>query len=115
MQLSRAAFAVILKFTENIDTFEALKTNIEVIAQTVTSEGPQKVKEIIQKLKTAKDADYEAMLKRWETANMMRKWTQQLRLSISEKANAEEEEKFRQEYNKAHPSAEPLTGQLSDE
>ena len=32
MQLSRAAFAVTLKFTENIDTFEALKTNIEVIA-----------------------------------------------------------------------------------
>ena len=46
---------------------------------------------------------------------MMRKWTQQLRLSISEKSNADEEEKFRQEYNKAHPSAEPLTGQLSEE
>lgn len=45
----------------------------------------------------------------------MRKWTQQIKLTISERTAAEAEEAFRQEYNTAHPSADPLTGQLSQE
>ena len=36
-------------------------------------------------------------------------------MTISEQTAAEEEEAFRKEYNEAHPSEEPLTGQLSED
>lgn len=45
----------------------------------------------------------------------MRKWTQQIKLNISERTVVEAEEAFRKEYNESNPSADPLTGQLSDE
>ena len=55
------------------------------------------------------------MLKRWETANQMRKWTQQVKLSISERTAKEADEAYRQEVNEANPSAEPLTGAFNEE
>lgn len=115
MQISRAAFAVILKFTEKIFNFEAFCDNVKLMAVDVQSEGAQKVKEIVSQLKSSKNADFEECLKRWETANQMRKWTQSIKLNISERTAAEEEQAFRDEYNKAHPSDDPLTGQLSEE
>ena len=45
----------------------------------------------------------------------MRKWTQQIKLSISERTAAEAEEAFRKEFNEANPSSDPLTGQLNAE
>ena len=55
------------------------------------------------------------MLKRWETANQMRKWTQKIKLDISERIAKEVEQAFRDEINEANPSAEPFTAPLSDE
>ena len=40
----------------------------------------------------------------------MRKWTQQIKLNISERTVVEAEEAFRKEYNESNPSADPLTG-----
>ena len=76
MKISRAAFAVILKFTEKLFTFEGLSDNIKLIALEKKSEGAQKVKDIVAQLKSSKDADFDKILKSWETANQMRKWTQ---------------------------------------
>ena len=45
----------------------------------------------------------------------MRKWTQSIKLTLSEAINAEVDHDFRNEVNSANPSAEPLTGMLSDE
>jgi hypothetical protein len=45
----------------------------------------------------------------------MRKWTQQVKLSISERTAKEADEAYRQEVNEANPSAEPLTGAFNEE
>ena len=44
----------------------------------------------------------------------MRKWTQQIRLALSEKIKEEVETKFRLELSEANPD-EPFTGDFSDE
>lgn len=66
-------------------------------------------------LKEQKSSEYEGLFKRWEFASQMRKWTQQVKLSIGDRTAKEAEEAFRQEWNEAHPSEEPLTGPLNDE
>ena len=45
----------------------------------------------------------------------MRKWTQQIKLSISERTVVEAEAAFRKEYSEANPSSDPLTGPLNEE
>ena len=69
MKISRAAFAVILKFTEKTFTFEGLNDNIKLIALEKQSEGAQKIKDIVAQLKSIKDEDFDKILKNWETAN----------------------------------------------
>jgi hypothetical protein len=55
------------------------------------------------------------MLKRFEIASQMRKWTQQVKLTTSERVQQETDKKFRETWEKAHPSEDPLSGQLSEE
>ena len=55
------------------------------------------------------------MVKRWETANQMRKWTQQIKLTVSERVNKEVEKAFRDGHHRAHPSEPELTGPLNEE
>ena len=45
----------------------------------------------------------------------MRKWTQKVKLNLSERVKADVERKFRKEITQANPSQEPFTGQFSDE
>ena len=45
----------------------------------------------------------------------MRKWISGVKLQISEKIEKEEDEKYRKDYADANPSADALTGQLTDE
>ena len=45
----------------------------------------------------------------------MRKWTQQVKLQTSERTQQEAELAYREAWNKAHPSENPLSGQLSDD
>ena len=44
----------------------------------------------------------------------MRKWTQLIKLSLSERIKIEEELALRNEINEANPSAEPFTGPFDD-
>jgi len=74
--ISRAAFAVIIKFTDMTIDFEGLNNQIETIASNLTTTGVQKLKDIISQLKEQENEDFEILSKRWETANQMRKWTQ---------------------------------------
>lgn len=55
------------------------------------------------------------LLKRWETASQMRKWTQSIKLTISERTAADAEQAFRDSWNEANPSQDPITGMLSAE
>ena len=45
----------------------------------------------------------------------MRKWTQQIKLTISENIRKQTEEAVRNEINEANPSAEPFTGPFNEE
>ena len=114
-EISRSAFAVLIKFSQTVMNFEGLNNEIAQFATEVTSDGVQKLKDIIGKLKESSKSEYDVLLKRWESANQMRKWTQQIKLNISERTAVEAEEAYRKEVNDANPSAEPLTGSLSDE
>jgi hypothetical protein len=49
--ISRAAFAVIIKFTDMTFDFEGLNNSIESIAANLTTTGVQKLKDIISQLK----------------------------------------------------------------
>lgn len=79
-------------------------------AVSVSSDGPQKLKEIVNKLKDEKSDEFNSLLKRWEAASQMRKWTQSIKLAISERVAAEAEQAFRDKYNADHPSEDALTG-----
>ena len=54
MRLQRAAFSVLLKFTDAIDSFQALIEEIDVIMASLANEGgmseDQKIKTTIQRL-----------------------------------------------------------------
>ena len=45
----------------------------------------------------------------------MRKWTQGIKLTLSESIKVEVENAYRKEINDANPSSEPFTGQFSDD
>jgi len=107
MNLSRAAFAVILKFSESVASFNAVK-------DLVIGCSGQAARDIVAKLKAEQAAEFEAVLKRWETASQIRKWTQQVKLETSEAAQKEAESALRTAWNEAHPSEEPLTGELTE-
>lgn len=75
-EISRSAFAVLIKFSQTEVDFEGLNNEVAQLATEVTSDGVQKLKDIIGKLKESSNSDYDVLLKRWESANQMRKWTQ---------------------------------------
>ena len=45
----------------------------------------------------------------------MRKWTQKVKLNLSERVTAEVEKKMRKEITAANPSKEPFSGQFDAE
>ena len=66
-RISRAAFAIMLKFTENIAEMTRLVKNVNSAADGLTeTDGVQKLKAIISKLK--EDEDFLNLSKRWEVA-----------------------------------------------
>ena len=66
--ISRAAFAVILKFSDSLMEFECLNNQVK-------EKGTTDVKAIVAALREAKTPEFEMLMKRWEVANQMRKWT----------------------------------------
>ena len=102
-RISRAAFAIMLKFTENIAEMTRLVKNVNSAADGLTeTDGVQKLKAIISKLK--EDEDFLNLSKRWEAACQMRKWTQSIKLAISERTALEADESLRKTWNEANPS-----------
>ena len=57
-RISRAAFSVILKFTDKVEMFKRLHEEIDTESEGVTSSGTQKLKDIISLLKENQSEDY---------------------------------------------------------
>ena len=66
--ISRAAFAAILKFSDSLSDFQKLNSEAK--------RNGSDVKAIVAAFREAKNEEFESLLKRWEQANQMRKWTQ---------------------------------------
>ena len=96
-----------MKLAEEIN---AIETELGQEAQ-----GPQKISSITLKLKEVQSDSFTSMLKQWETASQMRQWTQKIKLTMSERLNAEIENKLRDEITQANPSKEPFTDQFNEE
>lgn len=111
-RLTRAAFSVILKFSDKIEVFTKLIESVAKLSQDIgtNQEGSTKVVAITAKLKELEDEVFIQMLKLWEQASQMRKWTQRIKLNLSERITAEIEKAVRQEVSEANPSKQPLTG-----
>ena len=77
MRLSRAAFAVIIKFSEQIDLFRATWDEVEMMAMSIDSDtgAIARNNQIVTSVKESKAHEFEIMCKQWEQASQIRKWT----------------------------------------
>ena len=117
VKLTRAAFSVMLKFSDSVESFVKLVGVIEKTTNEIDDalNSEQTVKSIAIELKEEPNQNYLDLLKLWEQASLMRKWTQKVKLNLSERVKADVERKFRKEITQANPSQEPFTGQFSEE
>ena len=95
MRMSRAAFAVIVKFSDLFDEFSYLVDFLALQLETKKDTTPEEDDEIIKKMKEffPKSKD---LLKNWQSASRMRQWINEKKQSIIEK----EESKLSQEIQK---------------
>ena len=116
-KLTRAAFGVMIKFSDNFDSFLRLNQLIGKTSKDIGDgeQGAQKIKSITGLLKEQASDDFVSMLKQWEQASVMRKWTQKVKLNLSERLTTEVETKLREEVTAANPSKEPFTDQFNEE
>lgn len=116
-KLSRAAFSAMLKFTDNFESFLRLAEAIDRHSNEIGEEeqGDQKMRSIVNLLKEQTNDDFFSNLKQWEQAANMRKWTQKVKLNLSERLTSEVEAKLREEITAANPSKEPFTDQFNEE
>ena len=56
-----------------------------------------------------------ALMPKWEQASQMRKWTQKVKLNISERVKVDVETQLRDEITAANPSKEPFTDPFNEE
>jgi hypothetical protein len=65
MRLTKAAFAVILKYSETLDKFNCLTTDIEIIAISLPEDanGIAREKAIVKELSS--NSDFELLVSKW--------------------------------------------------
>ena len=92
MRLTRAAFSVIIKFSEQISIFRGLWDEVEMVGMGLDQQlsNAAKLNELAKELKEgAKASDFEILCKQWEQASQMRKWTQEMKKDLSESLKKE--------------------------
>ena len=68
------------------------------------STGLNSTSQLATSFKNTPSDEFTSLLKSWDKASMIRKWISSTKLEISERIEKEEAEKFKQEFNNAHPS-----------
>lgn len=118
MRLTRATFAVMLKFSGSLMNFGFLLADIYQIGQDIgdSVQGQERVENFLQYLRDIESNEhYESMSQKWEKASQMRQWTQVAKNETSERLKKEIEKQVRSEINEANPAQEPLDGPLTAE
>lgn len=106
MRVSRAAFGVMIKFSEFYDTFTHMVDEVDMQWHMLEgdSEREIKMKEAVKGV-----PHYEMVFKRWESASKMRQWVNEKKNNLIEKIKKEVEAEYKkkkdEEKNKA-PAAE---------
>ena len=63
-RLARAAFAVLVKFSQNTQTFMQLSVKLKFMQ--VEEQGEQKIRKLVQEMRAINDHDFVTLLKQWE-------------------------------------------------
>ena len=81
MELSRAAFAVMVKFTQKVELFAKLIEDVKAASDDIGAEeeGLTKTKTIVKTFRDQASDTFLELLKQWEQAALMRKWTSKVR------------------------------------
>ena len=117
VKLTRACFAVMLKFGDDINEFIKFIESVDFTSNDIgdAETGDMKVKSIVNQLKSSANEEYFMFLKQYEQAAQMRKWTQKAKLNLSERIEKEEEAKLREEITEANPSKEKFMDPFNDD
>ena len=91
LRTSRAAFSVMIKFSEFFEDFVALVDEIDMFWDEVKDEKDRDV-QLKEKIKTIKG--YEQIAKRWESASKMRQWINEKKKNLIERIKKEVETEY---------------------
>jgi len=91
MKVSRAAFAVMVKFSDLYDHFSQVTDELDLLWDDLKDDPERDIK-IKEQLK--QHAHYDQILKRWESASKMRLWIQEKKKNLAEKIKKQVEAKF---------------------
>ena len=99
--MARAAFAVILKFCQQEEAFRSVWDEVEMLGLSQDDDLPKaaKARKILQELKKQGGDDFEYICKMWESASMIRKWTQDLKTELMDKISLDCEQELIKEIN----------------
>jgi len=91
MRLSRAAFSVMIKFSEFFDDFISLVDEVDIRLEELQEDDEKdiKVKEYIKSL-----THYEQISKRWDSASKMRQWVNEKKKNLIERIKKEVETEY---------------------
>jgi hypothetical protein len=104
MRLSRAAFAVMIKFSEFFDDFQVIVDEVEMMWDQLEGDDERelKIKDHMKGL-----THYEHIAKRWESSSKMRQWINEKKKNLIERIKKEVELEYirkKEEEKKTQPS-----------
>jgi hypothetical protein len=103
MRLTRAAFGVMIRFSELYDSFLQLADTVDMEWSMLEGDEDREIK-MKELIKAA--PHYDSILKRWESAAKMRLWINEKKSNLAQKIQKEVEADFKKEKAKA-PEEKP--------
>jgi hypothetical protein len=114
MRLSRAAFGVMIKFSDFTDTIQNLVDEIDLLWDELNEDGERDLK-IREALKTV--PNFDNILKRWESASKMRTWISDKKKNLVNRITREVESEYikKKQEKKDEPAAEEKKEEKANE
>lgn len=112
MRLSRAAFAVMIKFSEYFEDFSNLIDEVDISWSDLEADEERelKIKEVIKAA-----LHYEQIIKRWESASKMRQWISEKKKNLIEKVKKEVEVEYSKKKEEDKKKREEVEAKLKEE
>ena len=103
MRISRAAFAVMIKFSNLQEDFQNIVNEVDLTWEDF-KDDPEKDKKVIALLKGM--SHFDNIFKRWESGSQMRKWIADKKKNLAERLTKEVEKEFYQKKKEAKEKLE---------